>query len=168
MWCSPGVGDKGGQWKVNMIKVHFTYVWSYLKRNSLHPPQKENPSTCDVTVSRESFQMPLFYFILFYFIWSRVSLCRPSCPWTLYADQTSPELTEIHLPLLPSMLGLKAYATTSFYRLIFTLSSHSWLAVYVWLNSITIIFTRTPQAPFAKCTAPRTEGLGGWRNSSPR
>jgi hypothetical protein len=35
--------------------------------------------------------------------WGRVSLCSPGCPATSPVDQTDLELTEIYLPLPPSV-----------------------------------------------------------------
>ena len=43
----------------------------------------------------------------------RVSLCSPGCPGTHSVDQAGLELTEIHLPLSSSVLGLKVCSTTA-------------------------------------------------------
>ena len=54
----------------------------------------------------------LLFLLLFCFFWDTVSLWNsPGCFGTRFVDKVGLELTEIHLPLPPQVLGLKIHIT---------------------------------------------------------
>lgn len=55
----------------------------------------------DVCMGRAHLVILFTYFVLFYFIWNKFSLCSPGCPRTYCLALAGLEFTEIHWPLPP-------------------------------------------------------------------